>query len=199
MKSIADSSVTIQTSSLSVPATPCWFGEVTLMAHYLRHQGVLALLEERVRFARRRFGRYDLIDFVAVLLGYAISGERTLEADLASACSLLPTRSWPCSNGISCRTAPPSVVFLLPSMNPLSKRCERCFSQIWWPVLWRRKRNWVGCGIGREPTTWSSMSMVRGKPRANEPCHAHRIFRPRSVGCARSALLAISDASAERS
>ena len=29
---------------------------------------------------RRRFGRYEVIDFVAVLLGYAISGERTLEA-----------------------------------------------------------------------------------------------------------------------
>ncbi len=80
MKSIADSSVTIQTSSHSVPATPCWFGEVTPIAHYLRHQGVFALIEERVRFVRRRFGHYDLIDFVAVLLGYAISGERTLEA-----------------------------------------------------------------------------------------------------------------------
>jgi len=40
---------------------------------------VLSALEERVRFARRRFGHYDLIDFVVVLLGYAISGERTLE------------------------------------------------------------------------------------------------------------------------
>src|SRR5439155_12083421 len=35
--------------------------------------------EEQVRFARRRFGRYEVIDFVAVLFGYAISGERTLE------------------------------------------------------------------------------------------------------------------------
>jgi hypothetical protein len=37
-----------------------------------------------VRFARRRFGHYDLIDFTVVLLGYAISGERTLEALYAS-------------------------------------------------------------------------------------------------------------------
>ena len=29
---------------------------------------------------RRRFGRYEVIDFLAVLFGYAISGERTLEA-----------------------------------------------------------------------------------------------------------------------
>ena len=33
-----------------------------------------------MRFARRRFGHYEVIDFLAVLVGYAISGERTLEA-----------------------------------------------------------------------------------------------------------------------
>jgi len=52
---------------------------VSVIAHFLKRQGVLLALEEQVRFARRRFGHYDLIDFVAVLLGYAISGERTLE------------------------------------------------------------------------------------------------------------------------
>jgi hypothetical protein len=56
------------------------FEEVTVIAQYLRHLGVLATIEERVCFARRRFGHYDLIDFTVVLLGYAISGERTLEA-----------------------------------------------------------------------------------------------------------------------
>jgi hypothetical protein len=53
---------------------------VTLMAAYLRTYGVLTKISERVRFARRRFGRYDVIDFLVVLFGYAISGERTLEA-----------------------------------------------------------------------------------------------------------------------
>src|SRR5437899_2700724 len=80
MTSIADSAVTIQTSSQSVPSTPAWLGEVTLIAHHLHRQGVFAAIEEQVRFARRRFGHYEVIDFVAVLLGYAISGERTLEA-----------------------------------------------------------------------------------------------------------------------
>jgi hypothetical protein len=75
-----DSSVVIQTSSQSVPSTPSWLGEVTVIAHYLEHLGVLSDISERVRFARRRFGQYDLIDFAVVLLGYAISGERTLEA-----------------------------------------------------------------------------------------------------------------------
>jgi len=79
LSSIANSPVNIQTSSQSVPSTPCWFGEVTVIAHFLKHQGVLSAIEEQVRFARRRFGHYEVIDFVAVLLGYAISGERTLE------------------------------------------------------------------------------------------------------------------------
>lgn len=80
MTSITSFPVSIQASADSVPSLPCWFGEVTLMAHHLQRQGVLAAIEEQVRFARRRFGRYEVIDFVAVLFGYAISGERTLEA-----------------------------------------------------------------------------------------------------------------------
>jgi hypothetical protein len=73
-------SVTIQTSPEPVPAVPTWFGEVTVIAHSLRHLGMLSEIAERVRFARRRFGHYDVIDFVVVLLGYAVSSERTLEA-----------------------------------------------------------------------------------------------------------------------
>src|SRR5947209_5336892 len=80
MTSIADGSVHIQTSSESVPSTPSWFGEVVLMATHLGQHNVLAKISERVRFARRRFGHDEVIDFLAVLFGYAISGERTLEA-----------------------------------------------------------------------------------------------------------------------
>ena len=80
MNNITDSSVIIQTSAESVPSTPSWFGEVALIAGYLRKHGVLTQISERVRFARRRFGYYEVIDFLAVLFGYAISGEPTLEA-----------------------------------------------------------------------------------------------------------------------
>lgn len=80
MSSITDSPMSIRTTPQSVPSTPSWFGEVTLIAHYLKHLGLLSTLAQRVRFARKRFGQYDTIDFVAVLLGYAISGEDTLEA-----------------------------------------------------------------------------------------------------------------------
>jgi hypothetical protein len=80
MSSIADPSVIVQSSSQELFRPPSWFGEVVLIVTHLRKQGILTKICERVRFARRRFGYYDVIDFLAVLFGYAISGERTLEA-----------------------------------------------------------------------------------------------------------------------
>lgn len=59
---------------------PTWFGEVVVICSSLRKNGVLGKISEQVRFARRRFGRYEMIDFLAVLFGYAVSSERTLEA-----------------------------------------------------------------------------------------------------------------------
>src|SRR5205807_4331047 len=55
------------------------FEEISIVAHYLTHLGVLEQIAERVRFARARFGIYDTIDFVVVLIGYSLSGEPTLK------------------------------------------------------------------------------------------------------------------------
>ncbi len=66
MTSIADNAVKIQTTSESNPSTPSWFDEVVLISSYLRMHGVLSKINEQVRFARRRFGRYETIDFLAV-------------------------------------------------------------------------------------------------------------------------------------
>lgn len=71
----SEASVTVQTSPEAIPAVPVWFGEVALVASHFRKQGILNKIGERVRFARRRFGPYEMIDFLAVLFGYAISGE----------------------------------------------------------------------------------------------------------------------------
>src|SRR5713226_4915307 len=79
MTSIAYSPVNIQASVHSILSPPSWVGEMTLKAQPLPRQGVLTAIEEQVRLARRRFGHYEVIDFLAVLFGYAISGERTLE------------------------------------------------------------------------------------------------------------------------
>ncbi len=80
MISIADTSVKIQATSESNLSAPAWFGEIVMVSSYLRKHGILNKINEQVRFARKRFGRYEAIDFLAVLFGYAISGERTLEA-----------------------------------------------------------------------------------------------------------------------
>ena len=59
---------------------PAWFGEVALLAHTLTRLGLLSEISERIRFTRKRFGTFEVIDFVVMLMGYAISGEPTLKA-----------------------------------------------------------------------------------------------------------------------
>jgi len=78
--SMTHASVTIQVNPTSVPSTPSWMGEVAAVAQVLTHVGLLNAIQEHVQFARARFGQYDTIDFVVVLLGYAISGEPTLQS-----------------------------------------------------------------------------------------------------------------------
>ncbi len=73
-------SVQLQIASERVPSVPCWFGEAAIVAQLLTSSGVLKSIEEQVRFARARFGTYEVLDFVAVLIGYAVSAEPTLEA-----------------------------------------------------------------------------------------------------------------------
>lgn len=77
---IADESVHIQTSPETPCATPSWVGDVALMTTHLRTQGILPTRRERMRVARRRFGRYEVLDVLAVLFGSAIRGERAIEA-----------------------------------------------------------------------------------------------------------------------
>jgi hypothetical protein len=73
-------SVSIQSSAEPIPSVPAWFGEVALIAHTLTRLGLLTKISDEVRFARKRFGIFEVIDFVVVLMGYAISGEPTLAA-----------------------------------------------------------------------------------------------------------------------
>jgi hypothetical protein len=74
------STLTVQTTPESLPSTPHWMGEVAAVAQVLKQPGILNAITERVRFARARMGTYDLIDFVVVLVGYALSAEPTLQA-----------------------------------------------------------------------------------------------------------------------
>jgi hypothetical protein len=71
-------SVTIQITPEPSPLTPSWMGEVAAFAQVLTHTAMLKEIQEQVRFARARMGTYELIDFVVVLIGYALSGEPAL-------------------------------------------------------------------------------------------------------------------------
>ena len=80
MSSVTASPVEIRTSPEEVLSIPPWFAEVVVLARYFSQQGYLDAISQRVRLARGRAGTFDVLDFVAILLGYAVSGEPTLEA-----------------------------------------------------------------------------------------------------------------------
>src|SRR5437660_2662554 len=70
--------IEVHTSPVDRPSVPAWFAEVVIIAHHLAANGLLDAFAHRVRLVRGRFGSYEPIDFLALLIGYAISGERTL-------------------------------------------------------------------------------------------------------------------------
>jgi hypothetical protein len=80
MSTDTPSSVTLETNAEPIPSVPAWFGEVALLAHTMTRLGLLSQISEQVRFTRKRFGTFEVIDFVVMLIGYALSGEPTLKA-----------------------------------------------------------------------------------------------------------------------
>ncbi len=72
--------VEIHTCPQDVPSVPPWFAELILLARHFTQRGILEAISQQVQLARGRAGHYDVIDFVAILLGYAVSSEPTLEA-----------------------------------------------------------------------------------------------------------------------
>jgi hypothetical protein len=73
-------SLHLQIASEDRPSVPHWFGEIAIVAQIFTTSGILKNIEDQIRFARARFGTYEVIDFVGVLLGYAVSAEPTLQA-----------------------------------------------------------------------------------------------------------------------
>ena len=78
LRLISTPCIEVQTTSENRSSVPAWFAEVVIIARYLEKKGLLEALAHQVRLVRGRFGTYEPIDFLALLIGYAISGERTL-------------------------------------------------------------------------------------------------------------------------
>jgi hypothetical protein len=70
--------IEVQTSPEARPSVPPWFAEVVIIARHLMTHDLLDAFAQQIRLVRGRFGTYEPIDFLALLVGYAISGERTL-------------------------------------------------------------------------------------------------------------------------
>jgi hypothetical protein len=104
MTRIAYSSVSIQTSSRSVPTMPPWFGAAVLLIHHLRKQGIHDAISAQVRFARRRFGSFEVIDFVAVLFGYI--SDKDLQTEVAAVDFALSKLSVPETDGMKLDASP---------------------------------------------------------------------------------------------
>jgi hypothetical protein len=75
---IANPSIEVQTSPVERPSVPAWFAEVVILSQYLTTKGLVEAFAQQVRLVRGRFGSYEPIDFLALLIGYAMSGEQTL-------------------------------------------------------------------------------------------------------------------------
>jgi hypothetical protein len=70
--------IEVRTSPVDRPSVPPWFAEVVIIVQHLATNGQLDAFAHQIRLVRGRFGSYEPIDFLALLVGYAISGERTL-------------------------------------------------------------------------------------------------------------------------
>ena len=75
---ISTPGIEVQTTSENRFSVPAWFAEVVIIARYLEKKGRISAFAQQVRLVRGRFGTYEPIDFLALLIGYALSGERTL-------------------------------------------------------------------------------------------------------------------------
>src|SRR6266581_5805196 len=75
---ISNPGIEVQTTSENRFSVPAWFAEVVIIAGYLEKMGLVEAFAQQVRLVRGHFGAYEPIDFLALLISYAISGERTL-------------------------------------------------------------------------------------------------------------------------
>jgi hypothetical protein len=161
--------IEVQTFPEDRPSIPAWFAEVVIMTQHLATKGLLEAFAHQVRLVRGRFGTYEPIDFLALLMGYAISAERSL-ADFFE------------------RLAPFEAAFMalfgrrcLPHRSSLSRLSSRCRSSLREKPCARSSRSTVSrmgghrkalavCGTERVGAPSFLMSMPRARRHGNEPC-----------------------------
>ena len=163
--------IEIQTAPDARPSVPPWFAEVVIMAQHLATNGLLDAFAHQVPLVRGRFGRYEPLDYLALLVGYAVSGERTLAefferlAPFASAFMALFGRSTlPHRSSLS--------RFLAAVDRPLLRSLPSPVPSLRHSRMAGRENRLVACGIVRGSAASCLMSMLRARPLGNErsPC-----------------------------
>src|SRR3989440_2997955 len=168
---ISNECIEVQTSPLDRASVPAWFAEVVMIARHLATKGLFEAFAQQVHLVRGRFGTYESIDFLALLIGYAISGERRLPDFFE-------------------RVEPFEAAFMalfgrrcLPHRSSLSRAHSRCRSSVFGSLPhalraadvrgrldsgnhWRHLRVSWGAAI------WSLTLMRRAKLHGNAPCPA---------------------------
>jgi hypothetical protein len=76
---VSNTCIEVYTSPEERPSVPQWFAEVVIISRHFMAQGQIDAFTQQLPQVRR-FGTYETIDFLIPLLGYAISGEHSLEA-----------------------------------------------------------------------------------------------------------------------
>ncbi len=163
-------SVHVQIAPTSVPSTPSWLGEVAVVAHVFSQLGLQKAIEERVRFVRARMGDYEVIDFVVMLIGYAVSGERTLQSFYQR---LLPfAEPFMALFGRANLPHPATLSRFLAALDQAPVEALRTLFRgaIWWRGL-RSLLHLVGCGIAWEAIGpwWMSMAQNRQSDNGHFP------------------------------
>ena len=174
---IPDSCLEVHTCAADRPSVPPWFAEVVIVAGYLAKKELLDAFSSQVRLVRGRLGSYEPLDFLALLIGYAVSGERRLPdffdrlAPFGAAFMALCGRA-----GLPHRSSFSSIPgkgrsSLLRSVSHPLRAAQPC-------EMRGRKNPSEVCGIGRSAAPSSLLSMPHVKQRDNERCPVIQPFLP---------------------
>jgi hypothetical protein len=165
--------IEVQTTSENRFSVPAWFAEVVIIAGYLEKKGRMSAFAQQVRLVRGRFGTYEPIDFLALLIGYAISGERTpasfverVEPFETAFMALFGRRCLPHRSSLS--------RFLADVDRPCLEAFRTLFQQHPFARCLDLGNYWRHLRAAWRAATSSLTSMRRVKPHGNERCPAIR-------------------------
>ncbi len=193
---IPNECIEVQTSPLDRASVPAWFAEVVMIARHLASKGLFEAFAQQVRLVRGRFGSYEPIDFLALLIGYAISGERTL-ADFFERVEPFES-AFMALFGRSCLPHRATLSrFLADVDRPCLEAFRTLFEQYTFAQGWTAET--IGGIFDRQGAVPSSLTSTRrARPRGNVRCPAVLICHRPNADWRRSVLLATLDASAGR-